>query len=92
MHGAVITHTDDFNLAGTPDFVKHVISVVEEELTVSKVKEDIFHFTRLDVKAVETGIKISMENFSKSLKDITEIKNKNDRTEPLSKIEMERQG
>ena len=38
LYGAVITHVDDFNLAGTPDFFKNVISVIEEELTVSKVK------------------------------------------------------
>ena len=52
----MITHVDDFNLAGTPDFVKDVISVVEKEVTVSKVEEDVFRFTGLDVKTLETGI------------------------------------
>ena len=55
-------HKDDFNLVGTPDFIKHIISVVEEELAVSKVEEDVYCFTGVDVKAVETGIEISMED------------------------------
>ena len=88
LHGAIITHIDDFNLAGTPDFIKHVISVVGEELTVSKVEEDVFRFTGLDIKAVETGIEISMEDYSNSLKDIIEIRKTDDRTEPLTKVEM----
>ena len=84
----MITHVDDFNLPGTPDFVKKVISVVEEELTVSKIEEDIFRFTGLDVKAVTDGIEISMKDYSQSLRDITEIRKVDDRTEPLSKLEM----
>ena len=35
-------HKDNFNLAGTPDFIKHIISVVEEELAVSKVEKDVY--------------------------------------------------
>ena len=70
LHGAIITHVDNFNLAGTPDFVKNVISMIEDELTVSKVEEDFFRFIGLDVKAVETGIEISMDDYSVSLKDI----------------------
>ena len=88
LHSGVITHVDDFNLAGTPDFIKDVISVVEKEVTVSKVKENIFRFTGLDVKAVETGIEISMEDYSNSLKDVTQIRKMDDRSEPLTKIEM----
>ena len=86
----MITHVDDFNLVGTPDFIKNVISMIEEELTVSKVEEDAFRFTGLDVKAVETGIEISMEDYSNCLKDITEIRKTNDRSEPLTKVEMNR--
>ena len=57
---------DDFNLAGTPEFVKKIISV-EEELNVSKVEEDVFWFTGLDVKAVSDRIEISMEDYSQSI-------------------------
>ena len=84
----MITLVDDFNLAGTPDFVKDVISMVEEQLTFSKVKEDVFWFIGLDAKAVEIGIKISIEDYSDSLKDITEIRKTDDRSEPLTKVEM----
>ena len=88
LHGAIITQVDDFNLAGTPDFVKNVISVIEDELTVSKVDEDVFCFTGLDVKAVETGIEISMDDYSVSLKDILYIRKTNDKLELLSELEM----
>ena len=62
--------------------------MVQEELTVSKIEEDVFHFTGLDNKSVETGIEISMEDYSKSLKDILEIRKTDDRMEPLTKLEM----
>ena len=68
LHGAVTTHVDDFNLAGTHVFVEKVISMVEE-LTVSKVEKDVFRFTGLDMKVATDGIKILMENYSQSLKD-----------------------
>ena len=45
LQGAVITHVDDFNLAGIDEFVEKVINNVEQELTVSKIKKDIFCFT-----------------------------------------------
>ena len=83
-----MTHVDNFEVAGTPEFLKEIISVVEDELTVSKVEEDTFRYTGLDVKIVSEGIKISMEDYSKSLKEITEIKIMDDRTKPLTKLEM----
>ena len=45
LQGAVITHVDDFNLAGIDEFVEKVINHVEQELTVSKIEKDIFPFT-----------------------------------------------
>ena len=38
LKGVVITHVDDFTLAGTPDFIKEVLEMVERELTISKVE------------------------------------------------------
>ena len=38
FHGAVLTRVDDFELTGTNDFVEEIITVVEKELTVSKVE------------------------------------------------------
>ena len=63
LHGAVITHVDDINLARTNQF-KEVISVIEEELTVSKIEKDVFRFTGLDMKVLEEGVEILMEDYS----------------------------
>ena len=62
--------------------------MVKEELTISKVEENVFHFTVLDERAVETGIEISMDEYSGSLKDILKVRKTDDRLEPLSKLEM----
>ena len=86
--GGVITYVNDFNMAGDPEFVEKVLSVVERELTVSKIEEDTFRFTGLDIKVVTDGIKISMEGYSQNLKDIQEIRKVDDRNEELSKVEM----
>ena len=61
---------------------------MEAELTVSEVEEDTLRYTGLDIKVVIDGIEISMEDYSNNLKDITEIKKTDDRTEPLTKLEM----
>ena len=53
LRGAIITHIDDFTLAGTPDFIKEVLEMVERELTVSKVEKDNFRFTGLDISTVD---------------------------------------
>ena len=64
---------DDFEVTGTNDFVEEIILVVEKELTISKVEEDKFRYTGLDVKVILDGIEISMEEYAKSLHNITEI-------------------
>ena len=42
LKGTVLTHVDDFSLAGDEEFIKKVISQVERQLTVSKVEKDKF--------------------------------------------------
>ena len=74
FHRAVLTHFDDFEVTGTNDFVEEIISVFEIELTISKVEEDKFRYTGLDVKVILDGIEISMEEYAKSLHNITEIR------------------
>ena len=71
LHGAIITHIDDFNLAGSGNFIKKV--QVKQELTVSKVERDYFGFTGLDVTAVEDGREVSMNDYMQSLKEIKKI-------------------
>ena len=36
LHGLIFTNVDNFNLAGTDNFIKKVLNQVEQELTVSK--------------------------------------------------------
>ena len=55
---------------------------------VSKVEEDTFRYTGLYVKIVKDGIEISMEEYSKSLKDKGDIRKTDNRNEPLTKLEM----
>ena len=62
--------------------------MVEQELTISKVEEDVFRYTGLDVKMVSDGIEILMEDYSRSLKEITNIRTTDDRSESLTKLEM----
>ena len=84
---AVITHVDDFTLAGTEDFIKEVLETVGKELTVSKIERDRFRYTGIDVSAVNDGIEIEMEDYVKSLEEIKEIR-KADRDEYLTKAEL----
>ena len=78
----------DFEVTGTTDFVEEIITIVEKELTISKVEEDKFRYTGLDVTIIEDGIEISMEEYSNSLQNITEIRKTEDRNDPLTKEEM----
>ena len=78
FHGAVLTHVDDFEVTGTNDFVEEIIKVVEKELTISKVEEDKFRYTGLDVNIISDGIEISMEEYAKSLQNLTEIRKAGD--------------
>ena len=87
LQGAVITHVDDFNLAGTDKFVAKVIKEVEEQLTVSKIEKDKFRFTGLDVSTVGDTVQISMEDYASSFQGIPRIR-KADRDEELSDLEM----
>ena len=86
LHGAVLTHVDDFEVTGIYNFVEKIISVVEKELTISKVEEDKFRYKGPDVKIVTDGIEISMEEYAKSLQNITEII-KNRRQKGIFKLE-----
>ena len=40
LKGVVITHVDDFTLAGTYEFVERVLEIVCKELTISKITLD----------------------------------------------------
>ena len=73
LMGAIITHVDDFTLAGTKDFIKEVLETISRELTVSKIEKDKFRYTGIDVSVVEDGIEVEMEDYVDSLEEIKEI-------------------
>ena len=73
IHGVVITHVDDFELTGTNDFVEEILEVVRKELTISKVEEDNFRYTGLNVNVISDSIEILMEEYAKSLQNLTDI-------------------
>ena len=68
--GTVITHVDDFTLAGTEAFINEVIETVSRELTVSKIERDNFRYTGIDVKTIEDGIEIEMQDYVDSLEEV----------------------
>ena len=65
-----------------------VMAKVEQKFTIPKIERNNFHFIGLDVKTVEDGIKISMNDYMQSLKDIKEIRKVEDQNEELTKMEI----
>ena len=47
LNGAVLTHVDNFNLAGHDDFMEKVLEQVKREITVSKVEKENFALLEL---------------------------------------------
>merc|ERR1711895_80423 len=78
---------EDFTIAGDTDFVKRIVTGIKERFTVSKVEEDKFRFTGLDVKAKNGRVEISMEDYAYSIEEIKEIR-KADRNERLTTAEL----
>ena len=70
LEGMILTHVDDFNLAGKKRLVIKVTEEIEKALDVSTVESDCFRFIRIDVKKMTEGIEISMEDYAKSLKEV----------------------
>ena len=83
----VLSHVDDFTIAGEEEFVKRIVKGVSDKFTVSKVEEDEFRFTGLDVKAKNEKIEVSMEDYASSVEPIVEIR-KSERKENLTKLEL----
>ena len=55
---------------------------------MSKIEEDCFRLTGIDIKKVDDGIEVSMKDYAESLEDIREIRSVHDRKESLTKLEM----
>ena len=85
--GMIITHVDDFQIAGNSYFVDSILDKLNNNLTVSKVERDEFRFTGIDVKGTSNGIMLSMDEYASSIEEIREIR-KEKKITPLTKTEM----
>ena len=65
--GMILSHVDDFTIAGTREFVNRIVTGIKKKFTVSKVEENNFRFTGLDVKTNDEYIEISMEDYADSI-------------------------
>ena len=86
--GSILSHVDDFTVAGTEEFVQRIVKGISEKFTVSKIERDRFRFTGLDVEATEGKIRISMEDYAESVEPLKEVRKAN-RSEKLSRIELQ---
>ena len=50
LDGMVSSHVDDFILAGTEKFIEEITLKNKEKLEISKLKDNVFHFTGIDVR------------------------------------------
>merc|ERR1712115_7961 len=85
--GMILSHVDDFTIAGTQEFVNRIVKGIKRKFTVSKVEENNFRFKGLDVKTNDEQIEISMEDYADSINEIKEIR-KDNRTEKITKAEL----
>ena len=87
LEGMIITHVDDFQIAGGDDFNEKVLNKLKDTLTVSKVERDHYRFTGIDVKKSGDSIELSMEDYADSIEEIKEIR-RDKKEEPLTKTEL----
>ena len=85
--GAVLTHVDDFTFVGDGTFLKETIEEIKTCMNVSKVEENNFRYTGLDVERCLDGITVSMDYYVDSLAQIKDIR-KVSGTEDLTKLEL----
>ena len=67
LDGMILTHVDDFSLAGMNEFLDSIEKAVSKSLTVSKVERHCYRFTGIDVKKMDDGIEINMEDYAESM-------------------------
>ena len=63
----ILSYIEDFTIAGTKVFVNRIIKGIKKKFTVSKIEENNFRFTGLDVKTNDEQIEISMEEYADSI-------------------------
>ena len=70
LDGIVSSHVDDFILAGSDRFLEEITRKIAEKLEISKLEDNEFRFTEMDVKKDGDVIVVSMEDYTKSLRKI----------------------
>ena len=73
-------------MAGYNDFLEAVTEEIKRVLDVSKVEDDKFRFTGIDVEKVGDKIEISMNDYAASLEDVEVRDDKS--SEALTREEM----
>ena len=58
LQGAVLTHVDNFTVAGNENILEEVTKGISDTLTISKVEKDKFRFTGWDIEKYEDEIKV----------------------------------
>merc|ERR1712101_37676 len=74
LMGLNLSHVDNFTIAGDIEFVERIVNGIKEKFTVSKIEEDKFRFTGLDVKVEDGKVQVSMEDYADSVNEIKEIR------------------
>merc|ERR1712115_658549 len=85
--GMLLSHVDDFTITGTNEFVNRIVEGLKKIFTISKIEENNFRYTGLDVKTTDERIKISMEDYANSINEIQDIRKANV-TWALTKAEL----
>ena len=85
--GMVITHVDDFNIAGSEEFIDDLVQSIKRELTVSKIEKGSFRFTGVDIERMDDGIVVSMEEYAESIESLDNIR-KTTATDRLTEAEL----
>ena len=59
----ISSHVDDFNIAGNDYFIESITEKIKNDLEISKIEDNEFHFTGIDIKKMNNCIQISMEDY-----------------------------
>ena len=62
--GIVLTHLDDFLVSGTAQFIDSLTERIKNNLTISKVEDDNFRFTCIDITQKDKNAAFSMEDYA----------------------------
>ena len=56
LEGMILSHVDDFNMAGTEEFIEKIRSMLKAKLLVSKVEKNKFRLPELILRRQKLGL------------------------------------